>query len=163
MPLTPRLPPRVFSLFSPGPALVVWKALGARRSALALRPGAASPLKMDGFGLDLRPASRIMSFFCNQYSQKRRCFKESSFFFFGRRLDRKCCRSGSCRNNAAPYFCTKHPDILHNLRSHLDFLGLSDYILSNLAAPSNQHQLHLFNHSNFPLKGGGRKNTKHSL
>lgn len=95
-------------------------------------------------------------FFCNQYSQKGRCFKkEAAFFILVRRLDRKCCRSGSCRNDAAPYYCAKYPGILHNLRSHLDFLGLSDYILSNLAEPSNQHQLHLFNQSKFPLKGGG--------
>lgn len=37
---------------------------------------------------------------------------------------------------------TVHNSILHNLRSRLDFLGLSDYILSNLAEPSNQQQLH---------------------
>lgn len=42
----------------------------------------------------------------------------------------------------SPNILTVHDGILHILRSHLDFLGLSDVILSNLAEPSNQQQLH---------------------
>lgn len=114
MPLTPSSSsPPPSSLFPLLPRTCPCCLESSRSSAERGRP--ASPLKMDGSGLEWKPASRIMSFFfCNQYSQKRRCFKRKQLFFFFlvRRLDRKCCRSGSCRNDAAPYYCAKYPGII---------------------------------------------------
>lgn len=160
-------PPLVFSLFSPGPALVVWKALGARRSAVALRPRSRWTVLAWTWS---QPRELCHFFSAINTPRNADVSKGSSFFFFSQEARQEMLsirflqkwRGTVLLCQISRDYCAKYPGILHNLRSHLDFL--SDYILSNLAEPSNQHQLHLFNQSKFPLKGGGgRKNTKHSL
>lgn len=145
MPLTPSPPLSSFPSFPQDLPLLFGKLseLGGARSPRALAPRPRS--RWDGFGLEGRPASGIMSFSCSKYSQKRRWFKGSGSFWQEARqemLSISFLQNKTRQRIISTNIPSVHNGILHNLRSRLDFLGLSDYICSNLAEPSNQQQLH---------------------